>query len=69
MKTKAEIHKLIYGLAQEGKSIVLISSDIPELVQIADRILVFRDGTIVSELDNEKNYEAMSEKILSQILV
>lgn len=50
---KEYIHELIWKMAkEEGKSIVLISSDMPELVQLARRILVFKNYSIVGELDD-----------------
>jgi ribose transport system ATP-binding protein len=50
---KEYIHDLIWKMAkEEGKSIILISSDMPELVKLARRILVFKNYTIVGELDD-----------------
>ncbi len=68
VKTKAEIHKIIYNLANEGRSIVLISSDMAELIQIAERIQVFRDGRIVGEIENNKDYDSTSARIMERIL-
>lgn len=68
VKTKAEIHRLIYDMSQQGKSIILISSDLPELIQIAERIEVFRDGRIVGEIENTKDYDAMSASVMDSIL-
>lgn len=47
---KAEIHNLIRELAAEGKAVLLISSDLPELLALATRILVMREGALVGEL-------------------
>lgn len=47
---KAEIYQIMDQLTREGKSIVLISSDLPELIGMSDRILVMREGEIVKEL-------------------
>ena len=47
---KAEIHNLIRGLAAEGKAVLLISSDLPELLSLATRVLVMREGSLVGEL-------------------
>jgi len=47
---KAEIHNLIRGLAEEGRAVLLISSDLPELLALATRIVVMREGHIVGEL-------------------
>lgn len=50
---KEYIHQLIWRLAaQEGKSIILISSDLPEIIALARRILVFRNFCIVGEIRN-----------------
>lgn len=43
---KAEIYKLMCRLAQQGKAVIMISSDLPELIGICDRIYVMREGTI-----------------------
>jgi ribose transport system ATP-binding protein len=56
---KEYIHQLIWRMAaEEGKSIILISSDMPEMISLARRILVFKEFRIVGELDdlNEKEY-------------
>lgn len=48
---KAEIYKMINTLAAEGKAILLISSELPEILGLSDRILVIRNGTISAELN------------------
>jgi ribose transport system ATP-binding protein len=68
VKTKAEIHELIWALAEEGISIILISSDMPEVIRLADRILVFREGQICADLPNTKNYDEMSHRIIGLIV-
>ena len=47
---KAEIYRLMDRLAHEGKSIVMISSELPEILAMSDRVLVFRDGRVCAEL-------------------
>ena len=47
---KSEIYKLIYELADEGKSIIVISSELPEVLRLADRIIVMCEGHITGEL-------------------
>ena len=68
VQTKAEIHELIYDLAQKGISVIVISSDLMELINLADRVIVFRDNEIQGEYFNSKNYEEMSTKIMDKIL-
>jgi ABC-type sugar transport system ATPase subunit len=49
ISSKAEIYKLIGSLAKNGKAILLVSSELPEIMGICDRILVVRHGEIVAE--------------------
>jgi len=59
---------LIWNLAKnEGKSIIIISSDMPEIVNVARRILVFKEFKIVGEVDylgeQTPSYEQISQQI------
>ena len=47
---KSEIYKLIYELAEEGKSIIVISSELPEVMRLGDRIVVMCEGHITGEV-------------------
>jgi rhamnose transport system ATP-binding protein len=49
--TKADVHRTISQLAAEGLSILLISSELPEILGMSDRVLVMREGRLVAELD------------------
>lgn len=49
--TKQEIHRLLCDLADDGAALLVISSDLPELLLLCDRILVMREGRIVGERD------------------
>lgn len=60
--SKAEIHELIVELAERGMAILLISSELPELLGMSDRIGVVRAGTIVGILDRS---DATQEAIMS----
>jgi rhamnose transport system ATP-binding protein len=50
--TKAEVHALLDELAGEGVAILMISSELPEVLRVADRILVMREGRLVAEFDH-----------------
>ncbi len=50
---KSEIYNLIEKLAQQGKAIVVVSSEMPEIIRISDRILVMREGKITKELNGD----------------
>ena len=69
VRTKASFHELIQELANEGLSIIVISSDLPEIISISDRILVMRDYELVGELENTKEYATMSRSIMNAIHV
>ena len=62
---KYEIYCIINQLVAEGKSVILISSELPEVLGMSDRIYVMNEGRIVGELDAQ---EATQEKIMSKIL-
>ena len=51
--TKAEVHRILAGLAQSGVAVLVISSELPEVLALADRILVMREGRIQTELTRE----------------
>ncbi len=59
--TKAEIYTLMRDLAREGLAILVISSDLPEVLTISDRILVMRAGRLAGELSFD---EASEERIM-----
>ena len=48
--TKAEVHRLLDELARGGVAVLMISSELPEVLRVADRIIVMREGQIVTEL-------------------
>ncbi len=49
VKSKAEIHRLLLTFKKEGKGILVISSELPELISICDRILIMQHGSIINE--------------------
>jgi rhamnose transport system ATP-binding protein len=59
--TKADVHATISNLATQGLAILLISSELPEILGMADRVLVIREGRLVGELTRA---EATQEKIV-----
>jgi len=59
---KSEIYHLLNALAHEGKAIVMISSDLPEILRMSHRIVVMCEGRVTGELTAE---EATQEKIMT----
>jgi ribose transport system ATP-binding protein len=60
--SKEEIYKLMVQLAREGKYILMVTSDMPELIAMCDRVIVMRQGEVVGEIDREHLSE---ESVLS----
>ena len=60
IETKREIYLMLQGFAADGKLVILLSSDTPELVHLCDRVVVFSEGRAVSTL--ERN--AISEEAI-----
>ena len=54
---KVEVFSLMHELAQSGAAILMVSSEMPELLQVADRILVMREGRITAELPGRTTQE------------
>jgi rhamnose transport system ATP-binding protein len=63
--SKAEIHAIMQSLAERGVAILMISSELPEVLGMSDRIAVMHGGTIVGVLSRE---EATQQKILAMAL-
>ena len=57
IKTKAYLHELIIKLADNGTSIILISSDMPEMISLADRIVVMKDFKVNGIVENDRDYD------------
>ena len=59
--TKAEVHRLMGELASRGLAVLMISSELPEVLGMADRVLVMHEGRLTSELSRE---EADEERVI-----
>ena len=62
---KYEIYCIINQLVSEGKSVIMISSELPEILGMSDRIYVLNEGAVVGEFDRK---DATQEKIMAAIL-
>jgi L-arabinose transport system ATP-binding protein len=58
---KREIYEIVYELAEQGVGVLLVSSELPEVLGVCDRILVMREGALVGELLRE---EATQENVI-----
>jgi len=60
---KSEIHRLITNLAGQGKSIVMVSSELPEVMGMSDRIMIMHEGKVTAIVENTK--DLTQEEIMS----
>ncbi len=63
MGAKAEIYSLIRSLVKEGLSIIMISSELPEIINMSSRIAVMHEGTMVKIMERDKE-EFTQENIM-----
>jgi rhamnose transport system ATP-binding protein len=67
--TKAEVHRLMSSLAADGIAIVMVSSELPEVLGMADRVVVLREGRVAAELtraeatEESVMYAAMGQRV------
>ncbi|MCM1561729.1 MAG: sugar ABC transporter ATP-binding protein [Butyrivibrio sp.] len=57
VKTKADIHRLISQLACEGKAIIMVSSEMPEVLGMSDRIIVMHEGILTGMLQDREDFD------------
>lgn len=63
--SKSEIHELMNELVKDGAAILMVSSELPEMLAMSDRIYVMREGRIVAEMSRA---EATQEKLLAHMM-
>ncbi len=61
---KSEIYRIISDLAAQGVAILMVSSELPEIIGMSDRVLVMREGELVGELDDSSGKEITQENIM-----
>jgi ribose transport system ATP-binding protein len=67
VRTKAAFHQLIWQLAADGLAILLITSDLPEMVTLADRVVVMHDFRVVGSAANSHDYAKTSQAVIGLI--
>ena len=67
--TKAEVHRILDGLVSEGVAVLMISSELPEVLGMADRVLVLREGRLAAELSRaEADEDSIMRAATGQIV-
>jgi ribose transport system ATP-binding protein len=64
IKAKVEIYRLLSDLAKEGTGVIFISQEVTEMIGMSDRVLIWRDGRIIRNLERD---ELSKERVLSLI--
>ena len=67
VRTKAAFHQLIWQLAADGLAILLITSDLPEMVTLADRVVVMHGFRVVGTIPNSHDYAKTSQAVIGLI--
>ena len=62
MGAKQEIYKVMVDLLKQGKAIIMVSSDMPEVISMSDRVVVMKNGQKMAELSGD---EISEENILT----
>jgi ribose transport system ATP-binding protein len=62
---KSEIYRIISDLASQGIAVLMVSSELPEIVGMSDRVLVMREGRLVGELDGSTGRQITQENIMA----
>ena len=71
VSSKVEVHKVIRKLAESGKSVIVIASELNELIGLSDRVIVLREGALIGEITNipakvqAEGYSAVEREILN----
>ena len=63
---KSEIHAILRELAQKGIGIIVISDDLPELLQNCNKIVVMRDGRVAAVVDNSIEQKELSDLLMGR---
>ncbi len=61
--TKSEIYSIMYDLAESGLGVVMVSSELPEILGVCDRIIVMREGAIAGEVSRDEATEELLLKL------
>ncbi len=69
VRTKGYLHQLVWELADSGVAVLLITSDLSEMIQLADRIYVMNDYRVIEELNNSREYDRMSPLMMNTIQI
>ena len=64
--TKAEVHELLRELARNGTAVVVVSSELPEVISLSDRIVTVKEGNITGEMAAR---EATEEKLMKLMVL
>jgi inositol transport system ATP-binding protein len=64
--TKSEVHQVLFDMAKRGVSVIVISSDLPEILAVSDRIITLSEGRVTGELHGD---EACEERLMTMMAI
>ncbi|PJG58008.1 sugar ABC transporter ATP-binding protein [Aeromonas cavernicola] len=64
--TKSEVHQVLFAMAQQGVAVIVISSDLPEVMAVADRIITLSEGRVSGEIHGD---EATEERLMTMMAI
>lgn len=64
--TKSEVHQVLFDMAKQGVAIIVISSDLPEILAISDRIITLREGRVTGEIHGD---DASEERLMNMMAI
>lgn len=65
--SKSEIHRMISRLAQQGTAVIMIYSELPEILGMSDRIMVMYEGRITGEVSREEATQELIMRYASEL--
>lgn len=68
VNAKFELYRLLHDLTKQGKSLLIVSSDMPEIVSLCNRVIIIKDGSIKGELENEDITEEKIIKLAVEVI-
>lgn len=64
--TKSEVHQVLFDMAKQGVAVIVISSDLPEILAVSDRIITLSEGRITGELHGD---DANEERLMTMMAI
>lgn len=64
--TKSEVHQVLFDMAKQGVAVIVISSDLPEVLAVSDRIITLSEGRVTGEIHGD---DASEERLMTMMTI